>query len=128
MKDKEELELFFKNLISDAMASTFFIIIKSRVESLLNSDMIEHMLNKPVEVYDALIKVFGSEKGLISADNVLVQYLRDYDIRIYGIFKLLKEGKVSQLIIVAKKYNKRRKLMLLLNNRKIWADYQEDRT
>ncbi len=74
-KYREILESFLEEVFSNTIAYAFLTVLRFHIKNILGNDLIDCILENPVEAYHALYKVLGAVGAVRVLENAMTRYI-----------------------------------------------------
>lgn len=107
IKMRNTIEKMLNDILSECISTNYFTIIRYHASKKLGKDIIDAIIDKPGDVYNAIVSIFG-EPFIIMVDGIIKNYfynkLNVTISRDEGILIELKNNNLSMLLEVARKY------------------------
>ena len=102
------LERFLRDIFTRVVGPNFYDVLNAYMVNRRGIDLPTAMLTRPREAYSAMLDFFqGRESVFRLLDPLIMRYLRDgygISVRAGGLFALLKEGDVAELVRIARSW------------------------
>jgi len=75
VKYREVLESFLEDVFSNTIAYAFLNVLRFHIKKVLGKDLIDSILENPVETYRALYKVLGAVGAVRLLETAMARYI-----------------------------------------------------
>lgn len=75
IKYREVLESFLEEVFSNTIAYAFLNVLRFHIKKVLDKDIIDSILENPVETYHALYKILGAVGAIRLLETAMARYI-----------------------------------------------------